>query len=212
MVELEIINKVADKNVDIDEYVNLVIKDEYIRGIIIENLLKNTQIMVYYHCYYIISKASKIQPDLFYEYWDEFANLLTHQNSYHRDIGLTILANLTSVDIENKFSDIYDQYISHFNDIKYMTAECFIKNVKTILTNKPNLTEHLINLLLDVDSICTYTDKQRALLNSYIIDILNSFLDTYPNKENVYNFVIKNKESISPKTRKAAKTFIKDHL
>ncbi len=72
--------------------------------------------MVYYHCYYVISKASEEKPELFYDYWNEFVLLLDHQNSYHRDIGLTIIANLTKIDTDDKFSVIYEKYIEHFND------------------------------------------------------------------------------------------------
>jgi len=62
--------------------------------------------MVYYHSYYIIARASEISPELFYEYWDDFATLLNHENSYHRDFGLSLIANLTKIDKINKFSNI----------------------------------------------------------------------------------------------------------
>jgi hypothetical protein len=49
--------------------------------------------MVYYHCYYVVEKASQKRPELFYPYWDDIAALLVHKNSYHRDFALDILGN-----------------------------------------------------------------------------------------------------------------------
>lgn len=129
---------------DIDEFVEVVIGDENARAEVIKQLLNNKNIMVYYHCYYIISKASDEKPELFYKYWNDFASLLDHKNSYHRDIGLTIIANLTKVDEKSLFSNIFQSYIQHFNDEKFMTAQCFVKNMKKVLKNKKNMKNKLL--------------------------------------------------------------------
>lgn len=207
----ELIKDIADKNVDIDRYVELVLSNTDIRSTVVDNILNNPSIMVYYHCYNIISKASEKEPSLFYEYWNDFALLLNHRNSYHRDIGLTIIANLTKVDNENLFLFIYDTYIELFNDIKFMTAECFVKNLKKVVVYKPEYEESLVTLLLDVDNRCSYTVKQKELLKSIIIEFFDLVYEKTLYQEKILSFVNDQVGSISPKTRKIAQNFLKKY-
>lgn len=120
-----------------------------IRDFIIDQMLNNPKIMVYYHSYYILSHASEINPEQFYEYWDDFVSLLDHKNSYHRDCGLTLIANLTEVDIENRFLSIFDDYFKHINDAKFMAADCCVGNTVRILANKEELRDNIIKILLN---------------------------------------------------------------
>ena len=62
--------------------------------------------MVYYHCYYILDKASSRNPELFYKDWKKFEKLLDHENSYHRTIGVVMLSNLITADKEKLFDKI----------------------------------------------------------------------------------------------------------
>lgn len=211
MTQSSLIEKIADKNVDIDGFVKIVIDDENTREEVINQLLINKNIMVYYHCYYIVSRASEEKPELFYKHWNDFASLLNHKNSYHRDIGLTIIANLTKVDKGNFFADIFQKYIQHLNDAKFMTSQCFVKNMKKVLKNKKEYKEEIINLLLDIDKICTYPEKQRELLKSDIIEVLDEAYESTDNKKSIEQFVRLQSESISPKTRKRVKEFLKKH-
>ena len=133
MAKNDLISEISDKNLDVDKFARIVINEEPIRREIINQVLNNTHIMVYYHSYNILAKASELKPELFYKYWDDFASLLNHKNSYHRDFGLTLIANLTKVDFENKFSSVSEDYFKHINDTKFMTARHCIQNTAKIL-------------------------------------------------------------------------------
>ncbi|SNR91630.1 hypothetical protein SAMN05446037_1001399 [Anaerovirgula multivorans] len=211
MTESSLIERVANKNVNIYEFVEVVINDENIREEIIKQLLTNNRIMVYYHCYYIISKASEEKPKLFYKYWDDFASLLNHKNSYHRDIGLTIIANLTKVDEKDLFSILYEQYIKHFNDTKFMTAQCFVQNLKKIIKHKSEYIERVVELLLEVENRCNYLQKQKELLKSDIIEVLDEAYQQIKHQNIIEEFIRSQSNSISPKTKKKAKEFLKKH-
>jgi hypothetical protein len=167
--------------------------------------------MVYYHCYYIISQASEKKPELFYEYWNDFVSLLNHKNSYHRDIGLTIIGNLTKVDKNNLFSNIFQEYIEHFNDDKFMTAQCFVQNMKKILRNKNEYADQIIRVLLDVDQICTYPEKQRELLKSDIIEVLEQAYESEIYEDTIVEFIRSQSSSVSPKTKKKVKQFLRKY-
>lgn len=205
------IKKIADKNVNIHDFVKAALNDENTRVEVINQLLNNKNIMVYYHCYNIISKASEEKPELFYKYWNDFAYLLDHKNSYHRDIGLTIIANLTKVDEDNLFSSIFDKYTEHFNDDKFMTAQCFVQNMKKILKNKDEYAGEIIEVLLDIDKRCNYSEKLKELLKSDIIEVLDEAYEGTMDKNEIVVFVRLQSSSISPKTRRKAKEFLKKY-
>lgn len=211
MAENNLVDKIADKNVNINEFVKTVLVDTGTREEVVKQLLTNSNIMVYYHCYYIISNASEEKPELFYKYWDDFASLISHKNSYHRDIGLTIIANLTKVDEKNLFSSIFEKYINHFNDEKFMTAQCFVKNLKKIVRYSNEYVEQIVNLLLNIEKICIYPEKQKELLKSDIIDVLDIVYGKSIYEGSIVDFIRFQANSISPKTRKKVKDFLKKH-
>lgn len=167
--------------------------------------------MVYYHSYYIINKASVIRPELFYNYWDNFTSLLNHENSYHRDFGLTLIANLTAVDKQNKFNLIFDNYFKCIDDPKFMTAQHCIKNSAKIMANKKEFKEDILDILLDIDNSCDFTPKQEALLKSNVIEVFDEFYGEIVTKKRVNEFVRNQLDSISPKTKKYAKEFVLKH-
>jgi len=207
----DLLLQVSDKNVNVDGLAELVVKDNNIREELIKQLLANQEIMVYYHCYYIISKASQERPELFYKYWNDFSLLLQHKNSYHRDIGLTIIANLTKVDSENRFQKIFKDYISHVNDEKFMTARCCVQNSKKIICNKIEIEKQIVDIFINIDNKCGFPDKQKELLKN---DILEVFDDIYAHsscKSEMGIFVKNQVSSTSPKTRKQAKRLIEKY-
>jgi hypothetical protein len=206
-----LILKISDENVNIGEFAEKVIIDSEIRDTVVYLMLNNPEIMVYYNSYYIISRASELKPELFYNYWDDFLQLLNHQNSYHRDFALILLANLTRVDTENKFSLIFDDYFSHINDEKFMTSRQCIQNTAKILTNKDELTEDITNILLDIDARCNFPEKQKALLKSDVIDLFEEFYEQINDKERINEFIKAELDSISPKTKRKAKNFVKTY-
>ena len=208
MTKNDLISQISDKNVDVDKFAEIVINEESIRQEIINQMLNNKHIMAYYHSYNILSKASELKPELFYRYWNDFASLLNHENSYHRDFGLTLIANLTKVDTENKFSSVFDDYFKCINDAKFMTARHCIQNTAKILANKCELKEDISNILLDIDKLCNFSEKQKALIKSDVIDVFDKFYREINNKEMINKFVKVELNSISPKTKKRAREFI----
>jgi hypothetical protein len=204
----ELIQEISVKDVDVDKFVQLVISENHTRDEVITQLLTNPDIMVYYHCYYVVDKASQARPELFYPYWPGIVPLLKHKNSYHRDIALTIIANLTRVDYDNLFSTIYEDYFEHINDKKFMTGQCCVRNSRKILRNKPELSNQIIGLLLDVDNQFTYTEKQKELMKSDVLEILDEVYEEAIDKEGIVRFIRAGVNSISPKTRHKAKELV----
>ncbi len=209
--EEDLILEISDKDLNIDEFAKRAINDSELRDKIVNLMLNHQHIMVYYNSYNTISRAIQIRPELFYPYWDDFSTLLNHHNSYHRDFALVLLANLTRVDKENKFSRLSGDYFNHLNDEKFMTAHKCIQNTAKILESKYELTGDIIDILLDVDNRCDFPLKQKALLKSGVIELFINFYGQIKDKERVNEFVKDELGSISPKTRKMAKKFMEKY-
>ena len=207
----EMIERVAEKDFDVDEFVQMAISDENARHEIVHQMLTNPAIMVYYHCYYVVDKASQTQPELFYPYWDEIAGLLHHRNSYHRDFALEIIGNLTKVDQENRFSEIEDTYFGIINDEKFMTGNCCVKNLLKVYRHKARLRGRIIETLLDIDNRCDYTEKQKAVLKADVLDIFDEVYEEVPEQDEINEFIRAEVNCISPKTRRKAKDLVRKY-
>lgn len=206
-----LIEIIKDKNVDVDGFVSKVFKDKVLREEIVHQLLTNPHIMVYYHCYYIISKSCAFKPELFYVHWDDFAKLLHHQNSYHRDIGLTLIGHLTKVDTHHFFDTVLNDYLSRLKDPKFMTAQCCVQNIEKILRARKDLIDPIIDVLLQIDDDPFYPPKQNALLGYDVLVVLDAAYASYYHKEMIHSFIKASKNSLSPKTKKKAVQLIKKY-
>ena len=207
----EMIERVAEKDFDVDEFVQMAISDENARHEIVHQMLTNPAIMVYYHCYYVVDKASQTQPELFYPYWDEIVGLLHHRNSYHRDFALEIIGNLTKVDQKDRFSEIEDTYFGIINDEKFMTGNCCVKNLLKVYRHKARLRGRIIETLLDIDNRCDYTEKQKAVLKADVLDIFDEVHEEVPEQDEINEFIRAEVNCISPKTRRKAKDLVRKY-
>jgi hypothetical protein len=207
----DLIQEISVKDVDVDRFVQLAIDNDRIRDEIVHQMVSHPHIMVYYHCYYVVDKASREKPELFYPYWDSVASLLDHENSYHRDFALTIIANLTQVDQEDLFSEVFDDYFGHIDDDKFMTGQCCVQNSVKILVNRPGLRDRIVALLLGVDNLCAHTEKQKALLRCDVLEVLDSVYEEVGDRNGVDEFIRSNVSSISPKARRKAKELVRKY-
>lgn len=203
------IEKIAEKDFDVDQFVQIALSDDIARAEIVHQMLENPAIMVYYHCYYVVEKASRKQPVLFYSYWAEIAELLHHKNSYHRDFALDIIGNLAKVDQANQFSKIADEYFAVVSDEKFMTGNCCVRNLGKIYRHKPEYRNEIVEILLDIDKRCDYTEKQKAVLKADVIEILEEIYTEVQYKAEIEAFIRTEINSISPKTRKKAQEVAK---
>lgn len=211
MIYDSLLDEIKKKDVDIEIIAKKIIKDTGCRNEVVKQLMTNKDIMVYYHSYYILSRASEINPQLFYMYWDDFVTLLDNNNSYKRDIGMTMIANLIIVDIDKKFDNIFDEYINCINDEKFMIAQCCVKNLKRIIQQREDLIGEVVQILLRIDDITSYPQKQKELLKYDVLDIFDIVYEKVEDRNNIQLFIENCLESISPKTRKMAKKLVKLH-
>ena len=205
MDQEKLIKDISAVDMDVNKYCSLIIADALIRDDVVRLVLTHPHIMVYYHCYYILDQATLKKPDLFYIYWDDFAQLLDHKNSYHRDIGMTLLANLTQVDEQSRFELLFDRFFAQLHDNKFLTAINCVQNSQKVLYSKPHLADRILPMLLNTDILTEYPLKQKELMKSYILAILDASFESLGKSKGVLEFISSCTTSISPKTKAAAK-------
>ncbi len=204
-------DEVAKKDFDRNGIVKRILENEEARDCIISLLRNDHNIMVYYHCYYILQDATSIEPKKFMKYWSTFSELLKHKNSYHRDIATTLLANIISADVNNGFDEIISDYLRIAYDEKYMTGACCVRNLGKILCTRNDKTEYVFNFLIKHEEHSKYSEKQEELLKCEIVAIFDQIFErlSMENKERAAMFIRRCSKSISPKTRKISNEIMK---
>ena len=145
-------------------------------------------------------------PELLYPQWDQFSKMLKSKNNYHKYIAIYLLADLTAVDSQNKFEEIFDDYFMILGGDKTMTASHVALNSSKIVLNKPELQDKIIDILLNIDNI--HQGRQKDLIKAYVIEALRKMYPDLKDKEKVMKFIEDQLDSSSPKTRDLAACFI----
>jgi hypothetical protein len=155
----------------------------------------------------ILIELSEEQPEVLYLKWDFFVSLLDSNNHYQRYISINILANLVKVDSKNKFENVFDRYFSNLDGERTMVAGQAALNSGKIAKMKPNLQTQITNRLLNIEK--THQGKQIELIKGYVIEAFNEYFEESSDKNKILNFVKRQLESKSPKTRKLANKFLR---
>lgn len=199
-----ILREIAAEEADFDSFACMAIEDASLRALVIDQMLTNPDIMVYYHCYYVIAAASELRPDLFYPHWQSFAGLLDHKNSYHRVFGLVLLATLAPSDEANLFKGVAKKYFSHINDEKLSTAQCCVRNCLKILRRYPKYRAPVLARLYNLEQHCSFSRKQIELLKWDVLAIVDALYPELEDQECARAFIRACAGSPSPKTKKKA--------
>lgn len=115
----------------------------------------------------IISESQK--TDEWYEYFDDFASLLSHPKSFVRNRALYILAANAQWDEENRFDFILPDFLAHITDEKPITARQCIKALAQVGAAKPQYIPRILSCLQGAD-LSKYKDSMRPLIEKDIAE------------------------------------------
>lgn len=198
-----------EKDPDLEEATQLAMTDgdalqEMLKGIV------SKQDVYRYNCFKVLFRISEQEPMILYPEWDYFVGLLDSSNSYHRSISLRIIANLTRVDTEKRFDDIFDPYFDLLDDEKVVTARYLAGSAGAIARHKSYLQASITKRLLAIDNT-HHQEGRKDLMKGDIIQTFESFFEGSSDKEDILAFAKAQAKSSSPRTRKIAKAFLKKH-
>jgi hypothetical protein len=155
--------------------------------------------------------SSMENAQLVYPRWDFFFELLDGDNTYWKCSCIPIIANLTRVDKENRFEKMFERYFSQMDGRSFIPAAYVARSSGTIARAKPKLQTKITDKLLRIDE--SHHDPQRRdLVKSDIIEAFDEYFEEAEDKERIIEFVKKQLDCDSPKTRKAAARFLASHL
>ena len=194
---------------DLDGAARLALSDGQILGLILEGLLAKDD-TYRYNCFKVLQRIGESQPSLLYTQWSYFADLLGSENAYHRAAGVRILANLVAADTENRFEALFGRYFGLLDDGKLMVARYVAQNACRIARARPDLRARITEQLLAIHQ-AHHTQSRKDLIASDIIGFLAEFFEESDNQEAILVFVSAQLNCSSPKTRKAAGSFLRHY-
>lgn len=161
-------------------------------------------------CSKTLQYISEKYPEMLYDKWNIFVNLLESDNAFSKLPVVYILANLAKIDKEKKFEKAFNTYFGLLNDKSVAISSHVAANSVKIINAKPNLEGQITASLLDIDKT-NHTPDHKALIKSYIIEAFSEYFENSTRKDEIIGFIMNQLDSISPKTRKVAKQFLKNN-
>ncbi len=150
---------------------------------------------------------SEEHPEVLYPKWDFFADLIGSDNTSFKYIAIYIIANLTKVDVENRFEKIFEKYYSLLDDESIIPAAHVAGNSGKIARAKPGLQSKITDKLLGIDKT-HHAPGRKELIKGYAIEAFGEYFAEAKDKEKILEFVEKQQKSKSPRTKKAAQKFL----
>ncbi len=161
-----------------------------------------------FNCYQIVKNISVNVPLKLYSEWDSFVELLGSDNAFHQTVAVEIIANLTAVDEEEKFEEIADSYCSLMDGKSVVVARHIASSAGIISQTKPGMVDKITKCLLHTEK--THF-KHKELIAYDAIESFDAYFNQVENQEQILRYIIRQKKSSSPKTRKRAEEFLETH-
>ncbi|MBU0492287.1 MAG: hypothetical protein KKA73_05635 [Chloroflexi bacterium] len=199
----------GEKDPDLDQAVQLALADAGFRTEMLAGLTAQDDVYRY-NCVKVLLQVSEQRPEILYPEWDRFVAMLGSDNSYHRSIALRLIANLTVVDAAGRFEGLFDHYFDLLDDEKIITARYLAQHAGRIARAKPHLQAAITERLLAVDST-RHEQGRKDLLKADVIAAFDEFFAASGEQARILAFVEAQLACSSPKTRKAAKSFLSRH-
>ncbi len=203
-----ILADLAVKEADVESIAGGVPEDKEALSELLEGVLSR-QDTIRYNSFKVLMILSKEHPELLYpDKWDFFVDLLGTDNTYHRQIGMQIIASLTRVDREQKFEELFEDYYGLLDDESVIPAAHLAARSGEIARAKPQLAGRITEKLLTIGET-HHQPHRRELVKASAIEAFDEYFEDAEDQDQIIEFVRDQLDSESPKTRKAAKRFLK---
>jgi hypothetical protein len=194
---------------EIEEIAKKAMKDKILLAELLEGLsLENKNEKKRHLSFQVLNIISEENPEVLYKEWDFFVGLLDN-HAFCQFPAIYLIANLTKIDKGNKFEKIFEKYFNLLANPAVSIASHASLNAGKIANYKPKLQNRITKILLGIDMI--YPNPDRVdLVKSYVIDGLGLYFKNAKQRNEIIEFVKKQLNSKSSKTKKIAKQFLND--
>jgi len=200
----KLLEKLVDKTLSKEELFKKVKKNFNLIPEIV-NAMTSSKAAIRYGCGKVLMDLSEENPEKLYPHMDFFIKLLDSKYRIITWQAMAIIANLTKVDKDNKFEEIFDKYYSFISNDYMVTVANIVGHSGKIALAKPHLIDKITEELLRIENIKTtphLTPECKRVITEQAIISFDKFFNKVKNKEKIISFAEKQLNS-SRKTLKS---------
>lgn len=141
-----------------------------------------------YKAFLLLQQRSILYDDV-YSYWYVFREKMKSSNSYHRSIGLMLIAENARWDKLNKMNETIDDYLALLNDEKPITIRQCIQSLAKIIPYKKHLLGKIADNLMrfEIDNV---RETMRKLILMDILEVL-ILIRKYEDYDGIDDYIFK---------------------
>jgi hypothetical protein len=209
--KMPIVIDLSGKKLDLDSTAQLAAKDASLLVKIIAGIApENHNASLRYNCFRVLMRVAANHPALLMPFWDQFADELHDSRADQQYIGIRLLAELIPLDTTLKFDRVFDLYFSLLTAPGLINANQVAGIAGKLALARPDLEDKITHLLLTFHN--SHLDTIRNdLVKSYAIESFQMYFDKVNNSAPILEFIQGLVKSPSPRARKAAKDFLREH-
>jgi hypothetical protein len=205
MKKSDILDKLGKKEIKAEEIAEEIENSGFLPEIL--NGISSENPRVRFKSAKILRIVSEQNPEMLYSKMDSFIRLLDSENNILKWNAMDIIANLTLVDSENKFDEIFEKYYGLLSDESMVTAGHVVDNSGKIAKAKPYLQNKITTELLKVESIPRGQECKNILLGKVILSF-GQYIDQVKNKEKIISLAKRQLNNTRNATKKKAEKFL----
>ena len=201
----------VDKSLTKQDLLNKVKQDFTLVPLLLKGVC-SSKASVRYGCAKVLMDFSEEYPEQIYPYINSIIGLLDSKFRILKWNAFAIIANLTKVDIDNKFDAIFEKYYSFLDDDYMVTVANVVGNSSIIAEAKPYLISRITDELLKLQDLSIgphLTEECKRVIAQSAIKTFDSFFDKVEKKDKVLSFVRLYVKSPRKKLRNISQSFIK---
>lgn len=203
---MNIIPELDKKDVDVASLAKRVLEDMEVLPELLDGILASKD-FIRFNSFKVLLFISEEHPEVLYPRWDFFSALLDSDNSYQQYIAIYLISSLARADDSARLEGIFDKLYSILDGEGTITAAHLARNSGKIARAKPKLRARITERLLNIDR--NHRGKQKELIKGHAIEAFDEYFEEAENQPEILEFVRKQLQSQSPKTRKLAREFLK---
>ena len=202
---MNIISELDKKDINVESLAERALEDEGMLPELLDGVLAKKD-FIRFNSFKVLLFISEKHPEVLYPKWDFLEGLLSSNNSYLKYIAIYLIANLAQVDAEARLERIFERLYSILGGEGTIAAAHLARNSGKIAQAKPELRAKITQRLLNIDR--THQGRQKELIKGHAIEALDEYFEEAKNQPEILDFVKKQLQSQSPKTRKLAREFL----
>lgn len=199
----------SEKGVDIEAIAERALEDERVLLQLLEGISPHAKkTTIRNNSFNALMLLAERHPEVLFSRWDYFVELLKSDNSFSQYPAVHIIATLVEADEGDRFDAIFDTYYSLLDDESVMIAGHVAGVSGKIAQAKPKLQTRVTKRLLNIDAT-HFEPGRKDLIKSYAIESFDAYFEEAENQEEIIEFVRRQLDCTSPKTRRIAQSFLR---